>query len=77
MATLMCGTIKVTYEVIGWLQQGLISDYGYVYIATDHLIVPHLYALYNSCYYRLKFHCAVVINWQNGTHIFTYFATSI
>ena len=26
MATVMCGTVKVNYKVIGWWQQGLISD---------------------------------------------------
>ena len=31
IATLLCGTINITYKVTGWSQQGLISNNGKVY----------------------------------------------
>ena len=35
MATLLCGTIEVTYKVTGWSKQGLTSDHGQVYWSFD------------------------------------------
>ena len=71
MATVMYSIVKVNYKVTGsnnkdWYQ--IMAQF------TDHLIVPDLSSVLNSCYYRrlwLKFHCIVVINKQIMAQIHT------